>query len=170
MAGRKDSDYIKPLILVYAGILASSVAVVVGFATAIASKEIGVYRPALAHGLAPMAVVVIIATVAVVVLQVLRGCWLAAPALPDDSLFRKTGVRWLFRSAVAGVFLVFAWQVLSPGYLAAKYIATGLLTVSEGKSCATPLSDAERARLPWILRRFYSAKAVEPCRPGKTSS
>jgi hypothetical protein len=169
MASRKDSDYIKPLILVYAGILASSVAIVVGFAAAIASKEVGVYRPALAHGIAPMAVVVIIATIAVVILQVLRGCWLAAPALPDGSPFRKTCVRWSFRGGVAAVFLFFAWQVLSPGYLAAKYIATGLLTVSEGISCAAPLSDAERGRLPWILRRFYSAEALEPCRPEKTA-
>jgi hypothetical protein len=170
MASRKDSDYIKPLILVYAGILASSVAIVVGFAAAIASKEVGVYRPALAHGLAPMAVVVIIATIAVVILQVLRGCWLAAPALPDSSPFRNMKMRWSFRGGVAAVFLFFAWQVLSPGYLAAKYIATGLLTVSEGNSCAAPLSDAERGRLPWVLRRFYSAKAVEPCRPEKTAA
>lgn len=170
MANRKDSDYIKPFILVYAGILASSVAIVVGFAAAIASKEVGIYRPALAHGLAPMAVVVIIATIAVVILQVLRGCWLAAPALPDSSLFRNMKVRWTFRGGVAAVFLLFAWLVLSPGYLAAKYIATGLLTVSEGSSCATPLSDAERGRLPWVLRRFYSAKAVEPCRLEKTAT
>jgi hypothetical protein len=113
---------------------------------------------------------VIIATIAVILLQVLRGCWLMAPALPDGSRFRKTGVRWLFRSAVAAVFLFFAWQVLSPGYLAAKYIATGLLTVSERSSCAAPLSDAERGRLPWMLRRFYSARAVEPCRPEKTAT
>lgn len=170
MASRKDSDYIKPLILVYAGILASSVAIVVGFAAAIASKEVGVYRPALAHGLAPMAVVVIIATIAVVILQVLRGCWLMAPALPDGSRFRKTWVRWLFRGGIGLVFLFFAWQVLSPGYLAAKYIATGLLTVSEGNSCAAPLSDAERGHLPWMLRRFYSARAVEPCRPQKMAT
>ena len=170
MAERKDSDYIKPLILVYAGILASSVAIVVGFATAIASKELGVYRPALAHGLAPMAVVVIVATIAVVILQFSRVCWLFAPGLSASSPFRDIKIRWSFRGGVAVVFLFFAWQVLSPGYLAAKYIASGLLTVSEHGSCAVPLTDAERARLPWILRRFYSPSAIEYCRPEKTAT
>ena len=169
MAERRDSDYIKPLILVYAGILASSVAIVIGFATAIASKEVGVYRPALAHGLAPMAVVVIVATIAVVILQLSRICWLFAPGLAANSSFRNMKARWSFRGCVAAVFLFFAWQVLSPGYLAAKYIGTGLVTVSENGSCTAPLSDAERGRLPWILRRFYSASALERCRPEKAA-
>lgn len=159
----KRLDYIKPLILVHAGIVASSVAILVALIAGTASKDNDLYRPVFAGAMASMSVVVVMSTVTVVLLQVLRFGWQLAPrvfkAMP--SLWLRVPF-WLF---VGGVFFVLSWFTVSPGYDAAKYLLTGATNVVAKRSSDVFLCRAERDALPWILRRFYRGGPAGSCPP-----
>lgn len=156
-------DYIKPMILVHAGIVASSVAILVALIAGTASKDNDLYRPVFASAMASMAVVVVFSTIAVVLLQVLRFAWQLAPRLFETMPpFWLRGSFWL---VVILVFCVFSWLTVSPGYDAAKYLFSGAANVVAKKNADVFLCPGERSALPWVLRRFYRGGPTGSCPP-----
>lgn len=168
MAKPKRTNYIKPMILAHAGVVAASVAILVGLIAGTASKDNDLYRPVFASAMGPMALVVVLSTITVVILQALYFGWQLAPrgyegTKPPD---------WVSYGSKGLVFVVFvAFSILTiwPGYHAAKQMFTGSENIVEKKNSEISLCPAEREALPWILRRFYRGGPTGPCPPLKPS-
>ena len=118
MASRR-TDYLKPAILVQAGIVAASVAILVALITGTASKENDLYRPIFAQTMAPMAVTVLWSTISVGVLQVLRFLWQMAPDTnPNSNKWFWDFRPWIgrfFRTCALIVFIASICLTVMPG-------------------------------------------------------
>lgn len=164
----KRVDFIKPFVLAAAGIVGSAVAILVAAAAGAANKEGDMFRPLFAVTMIPLAVTVVVATIAVVLLQALRTLWFWAPDMP---LARKLHDRpWLPTRLGAlvlctGLTMLPAW----PSYYAAKSIVTATVNVITNQNFDQPVTSAQRDRLPWIFRRFYRFRSWAPARPEATA-
>jgi hypothetical protein len=163
----RQTDYIKPTILVQAGIVTASVAILVALIAGTSGKDNDLYRPVFAHAMAPMAITVVLSTISVGVLQALRYLWQIAPDAKRDGNFgwvHKDEPRALFRLSVLFVFIASIYLTAAPGVEAAKELVTGTLNIVGNKCAEQYLSAQQREAVPWFLRRFYRGGPTAQCR------
>ena len=159
-------DYLKACILVQAGIVTASVAILVALIAGTASKENDLYRPIFAQALAPMAVTVVCSTISVALLQSLRFLWQLAPTADRDRSLRwvhNPRLRALFRAVVLLVFLASVYFTAGPGVEATKDVVTGSLNVTQNRCAERHLSAEQRQSVPWVLRLFYRGGPMAQC-------
>jgi hypothetical protein len=158
----KRLNYIKPMILAHAGIVASSVAILIALIVGTAGKDNDLYRSVFASAMGPMALVVVLSTITVVLLQALYFGWQLAPRYYDG---KKPPAWGKYGAPVVVIIVFFALSVMTvaPGFDSAKHLFTGSKNIVEKKNPDLFLCPAERAALPWILRRFYRGGPTGPC-------